>query len=196
MSLLYSCFRQVKDPRRAQAKQYELVHLLLYSVLGIASGATSYRRIHQFMDTHWLRLNEAFGSTWRKAPAYTSIRYCLHGLSSDEIEKALRCYARALRESIATEQETQSANPSDVRTRHVIALDGKTLRGSLDHFADRKAAQVLNAFLVEEQLVLGQIVFEDQYKDHEIPAAQRLINELGLSGVLYTLDALHCQKKP
>jgi predicted transposase YbfD/YdcC len=33
-------------------------------------------------------------------------------------------------------------------------------------------------------------------KDHEIQAAQRLIEALGLSGRLYTFDALHLQKKP
>lgn len=42
--------------------------------------------------------------------------------------------------------------------------------------------------------MLGQILIEDAGKDHEIQAAQRLIETLGLSGRLYTLDALHLQK--
>jgi predicted transposase YbfD/YdcC len=37
---------------------------------------------------------------------------------------------------------------------------------------------------------------EDADKDHEIQAVQRLIEELGLTGQLYTLDALHLQKTP
>lgn len=55
----------------------------------------------------------------------------------------------------------------------VIALDGKTLRGSLDRFEDRKAAQVLSAFIGEAQMVLGQILIEDADKDHEIQATHR-----------------------
>jgi predicted transposase YbfD/YdcC len=39
--------------------------------------------------------------------------------------------------------------------------------------------------------VLGHVLIED----HEIGAAQRLIQELGLAGCVFTLDALHCQKK-
>jgi predicted transposase YbfD/YdcC len=42
--------------------------------------------------------------------------------------------------------------------------------------------------------VLGQVLIEDAGKNHEIQAAQRLIETLGLAGRLYTLDALHLQK--
>jgi len=120
----------------------------LFSILAVMSGATSYRRIHQFMATHQQRLNEAFGCRWRRTPAYSSIRYVLQGLDPSEIAPHFRAHATTLAE-----------------TSPVIALDGKTLRGSLDRFEDRKAAQ-------------------------------RLIETLGLSGRLYTLDALHLQKKP
>ena len=182
MSLLKTCFANIPDPRRAQGKRYDLPHMLMYSVLAIVSGAISYRRIHQFIATHWQRLNEVFGSNWRKAPAYTSIRYTLQGLDAADVEQAFRAHINALLVS-----QTDKVRP-------LIALDGKTLRGSLDNFEDRKAAQVLSAFLVDAKLVLGHILIEDKDKDHEIQAAQRLINELGLAGHLYTLDALHCQK--
>jgi predicted transposase YbfD/YdcC len=33
-------------------------------------------------------------------------------------------------------------------------------------------------------------------KSNEIPAAQQMIEALGLEGRLFTLDAMHCQKKP
>ena len=32
-------------------------------------------------------------------------------------------------------------------------------------------------------------------KSNEIPAAQALIESLGLQGRVFTMDALHCQKK-
>lgn len=179
MSPLKQSLLPIPDHRRAQGKLYDLPHLLLFSILAVMSGATSYRRIHQFIRTHQARLNEVFGCRWRRTPAYSSIRYTLQGLNPDEIAPYFRAHAAGLADTAA-----------------VIALDGKTLRGSLDRFEDRKAAQVLSAFAVEEQVVLGQILIEDASKDHEIPAAQRLIETLGLTGRLYTLDALHLQKKP
>jgi len=181
MSLLRNCLAAIPDPRRAQGKMYDLPHLLLFSILAVASGATSYRRVHQFIATHWQRLNLAFGCRWKRAPAYTSIRYALQGLEATAVERAFRTHARAL----AGEPKT---------ARPVIAIDGKTLRGSLDRFEDRKAVQVLNALAGDSQLVLGHLLIENADKDHEIQAAQRLIRELDLSGWLYTLDALHLQK--
>jgi len=74
----------------------------------------------------------------------------------------------------------------------VIALDGKTLRGSFDHFNDRKAAQTSTAFASASAIVLAHIEIDD--KSNEIPAAQQMIGELGLTGVVFTADAMHCQK--
>lgn len=168
----------IPDHRRAQGRMYDLPHMLLFSILAVISGAASYRRIHQFIHTHQARLNEAFGCRWRRTPAYTSIRYTLQGLDPGEIAVHFRAHAATLADAAP-----------------VIALDGKTLRGSLDRFEDTKAAQVLSAFAGNEQIVLGQVLIEDADKDHEIQAAQRLIETLGLAGRLYTFDALHLQKK-
>jgi len=177
LSPLKQSLLPIPDHRRAQGKLYDLPHRLLFSILAVMSGATSYRRIHQFIRTHQARPNEAFGCRWRRTPAYSSIRYALQGLDVDEIAPHFRAHALPLAEDAS-----------------VIALDGKTLRGSLDRFEDRQAAQVLSAFAVGERIVLGQILSEDAGKAHEIQAAQRLIDALGLAGRLYTLDALHLQK--
>ena len=77
-----------------------------------------------------------------------------------------------------------------------IAMDGKVLRGSFDHFNDREAAQMLSAFATDSQRVLGHswITNEEGKKEHEIQAVQRLIEERGLSDQFFTRDALHTQK--
>ena len=73
-----------------------------------------------------------------------------------------------------------------------MAIDGKTLCGSFDAFHDRKAAHVLSAFATDGQIILGHLAISQ--KSNEIPAAQDMIATLGLSGRLFTLDAMHCQK--
>ena len=187
MKTLKECLGTVNDPRRAQGKRYDLVHTLLYCVLAVASGATSYRKIHAFIDTHWQRLNEVFGSTWNRAPAYTAVRKIVQALDAKEVEQALR--------RLACEQLEQTPQtPQTPVRRAIVTMDGKTLRGSLDRFEDRRAAQTLSALAGLERVVLGHIHMADQGKEHEIPAAQRLMAELGLAGCVITLDALHCQK--
>ena len=58
----------------------------------------------------------------------------------------------------------------------------------------RSAVQVLSAFETDTELVLAHIDIAE--KSNEIPAAQKLLAELGLAdGAIVMMDALHCQKK-
>lgn len=174
---------EVPDPRRAQGKLYSLPHVLLFSIFAIVTGCNSSRGIVTFIDVHRRKLNEAFGLTWRRAPAHTAIRYILQRLDPASVEASFRRHAALLQAARATSGQGS------------IALDGKTLRGSFDHYRDRAAAQVLSAFATDTALVLAHIDIPE--KSNEIPAAQKLLTELGLAaGAIVTMDALHCQKKP
>ena len=73
-----------------------------------------------------------------------------------------------------------------------VAIDGKTLRGSFDAFSDRKAAHMMSALRQVDQIVLGHLMVDE--KSNEIPAAPELIEALGLTGCVFTLDAEHAQK--
>ena len=75
-----------------------------------------------------------------------------------------------------------------------MAFDGKALKGSFDNFNDFKAKQVLSAFAVNTALVLAHIEIDE--KSNEIPAVQKLLEELNVAGHIVTCDAMHCQKKP
>ena len=175
----------IPDPRRKEGKLYKLPHVLLFAILAIVTGANSYRGIHTFIEAHRTRLNSAFGLSWKRAPAYTAIRYILRGLTASTVEQAFREHARLL--------ETAKVEAEHAKThRGVIAIDGKTLKHSFDNFNDRKAAQILSAFSTESALILAHVEIDD--KSNEIPAAQKLLSELDLAGRIVTLDAMHCQK--
>ena len=177
---LLALLGEIPDPRRAQGKLYKLAYLLLFSILAVVTGSSSYRGIRTFLEVHRLRLNAAFGLAWKTAPAHTAIRYILRGLDPAAIERVFRQHAAGLN---AAHQGSE---------QRLIALDGKTLRHSFDNFKDRKAAQVLSAFAVNTALVLAHVEIED--KSNEIPAAQKLLGELDIARHMVTLDALHCQK--
>lgn len=175
----------IPDPRRNEGKLYKLPHVLLFAILAIVTGSNSYRGIHTFIEVHRMRLNAAFGLSWKRAPAYTAIRYILRGLAASSVEQAFREHARLL-ETARVEAERAETH------RGVIAIDGKTLKHSFDNFNDRKAAQILSAFSTESALILAHVEIDD--KSNEIPAAQKLLSELDLTGRIVTLDAMHCQK--
>jgi hypothetical protein len=179
---LLSALEQIPDRRRAQGRRYPLPHLLLLSVLAVLAGATSYRGILVFIAVHReRRINVVFGVRLRRAPAVNTPRNLFQALDPAALEAAFRRHAAHL---------DAAAPPS--AGRRVIALDGKTLRRSFDHLHDRAAAHVLSAFATDAALVLAH--HEVPAVPDEIPAAQALIAELGVTGVLLTADALHCQK--
>jgi hypothetical protein len=178
---LLGLLADVPDPRRGQGRLYQLPHVLLFSILAVVTGCNSYRGIVTFIDVHRHRLNATFGLKWRRAPAYTAVRYILKRLNPADVEVVFRRHATLL----------QAART--IPGTGTIALDGKTLRGSFDNFNDRVAAQVLSAFATDTSLVLAHVDIAE--KSNEIPAAQALLAELGVAaGSIVTLDALHCQK--
>ena len=177
--MLKGFLSRIKDHRRKQGKRYELEHILLFSILAILSGATSYRKIHKFIVTHYDTLNEIFDLDWDRMPAHTTLRDIIQGTSRTELEKSFRQYSQELAKSDCHKQ--------------FIGCDGKVLRGSFDHFNDHKAVQILSAFGSDNRIILAHE--EIATKTNEIPTAQRLMQELGLSGYIFTFDALHCQEK-
>lgn len=177
---LLAALQDVPDPRRAQGKRYPLPYLLLFTVLALLSGAESYRGIITFLEQRRVLLNRHFGVTLKRAPVVNTLRTVLQALDTDDLEHAFRRHAAALLPA------------GEAGETPVIALDGKTLRRSFDHINDRKAAQTLSAFASAAAIILAHTEIDD--KSNEIPAVQQMIRDLGLTGVIFTVDAMHCQK--
>src|SRR6476661_3389611 len=121
---------RIPDPRRRQGRRYPLAPLLLFSVLAVLAGATSYRGILVFIAVHRERLNAVFGAALRRAPAVNTLRALFLALDPAELEAAFRQHARELCDAAPT--------PGS----RTVALDGKTLKRSFDHLNDKAAAHV------------------------------------------------------
>jgi len=179
---LLAALEDIRDPRRGQGKRYTLPHMLLFAVLAVLAGATSYQSIITFISLHRERLNQIFGARFRRAPALNTLRNLILALDPADLEAAFRRHARGLYDGAAGQ---------GLRT---VALDGKTLRHSFDHLHDQTAAHVLSAFATDAALTLAH--HEVLAAPDEVAAAQMLVSDLGLKGMLFTADALHCQKEP
>jgi DDE_Tnp_1-associated len=175
---LLAASEEIPDPRRRQGRRYPLAPLLLYSALAVLAGAASYRGILTFIGVHRERPNAAFGT--RRAPAVNTLRDLFQALEPAALEAAFREHARALAGAVP------ASGP------RVVALDGKTLRRSFDHLNDAAAAHLLGAFACDAALILAHR--EVRAAPDEVPAAQALIGDLGVGGVLFTAGALHCRK--
>ena len=104
----------IPDVRRGQGMKYDLGSILLFSIMAVLSGATSYRKIERYIHNHRERLNKLCDINWKRAPAHNSIRYALQGLDVNEVEKSFRQHSLELNE--------------DSSTYGSISMDGKVLR--------------------------------------------------------------------
>ena len=179
--MLLTALKSIPDGRRAQSKKYQLQYLIFFSILAILSNAKSYREIASFIETHFRILKKRYKLNWKDPPNYSTIRRAILSLNKVEIEKNFRSFSLKLLKKLA------------ITGIKLVAIDGKTLRGSFNNFNDTKSIQVLSAFLANDLLILGHEEIVND-KTNEIPLAQKMIKELGLIGVVFTLDALHCQK--
>src|SRR3954449_9173037 len=85
---LLAALADVRDPRRRQGQRYSMRHLLLFSVLAVLTGATSYQGIITFIALQRERLNTVFGASFRRAPAVNTLRHLFLALGRDDLEAA------------------------------------------------------------------------------------------------------------
>jgi len=81
---------------------------------------------------------------------------------------------------------------ADKHDQEIIAIDGKTVRGSYDNASNKKAIHMVNAWAVKNGLSLGQLKTYD--KSNEITAIPDLLDTLMIKGATITIDAMGCQK--
>jgi predicted transposase YbfD/YdcC len=75
----------------------------------------------------------------------------------------------------------------------VIALDGKTVKGSYDRKEGKKALHLVSVWSSSHRLVLRQQKVRN--KSNEITAIPELLEMLSIEGAVLTLDAMGCQKE-
>ena len=176
--MLLCYLKNIPDARRAQGRRFALDKVLAISIIAMLCGATSYRGIHAFMKGNFEEIKEQFGLNWKKPPAYTTIRKIIMKVDTNELERCFREYSHSL-----------SSKTS------VISIDGKSLRGSYNNIEDKRMRQVLSAFSVNDKIILAHEDIDGDIKTNEIPLARKIISSFENRGVIFTLDALHCQKK-
>jgi len=181
--MLWDCLKRVTDKRGKQAQQYKQADVLFLSILAALCGAHSYRKMHIFIKKGFPTFQKLLGLKWRKAPSYTTIRDIIQGVDTDSLEREYREYTQSLVDKYGNRKLGLK----------FAAGDGKTLRNSYNNMEDQKARQVFSIFDTELNIIFAHEEIDE--KTNEIPVFQNLVHELGMEGFIFTLDALHCQKK-
>lgn len=170
-------FQDLQDPRVERTRKHPLINIVFMTVCGVLSGANSIAGIHEFaIDRRsWLARYLDLSSG---IPSEDTFGRVLARLDPAAFEKCLLGWIRDVQE--LTEDR-------------VVAIDGKTLRGSADREAGRAAIHMVSAWATENKLSLGQVVVAE--KSNEITAIPNLLDLLEIAGALVTIDAMGCQRE-
>lgn len=81
---------------------------------------------------------------------------------------------------------------TQVKEGDIVAIDGKTMRGTANKSTGKKAIDIVSAWCSNDKLVLGQV--KKNEKINEITAIPELLDRLFIKGSIVTIDAMGCQK--
>ncbi|MCP4410377.1 MAG: ISAs1 family transposase [Gammaproteobacteria bacterium] len=165
-----------EDPRIDRNKIHGLIDVIVLTVCAVASGADGWEAIEQFgkEKIDWLRNYVALNNG---VPSHDGIAYVLSRLSPQKFRECFMSWTRAVTEETGGE---------------VIAIDGKTAKGSRDRKHQRNPLHMVSAWACHNRLVLGQQATQE--KSNEITAIPKLLRLLELKGCIVTIDAMGCQR--
>ena len=162
----------VPDPRARRGVRHRLTVILGLAVCAVLAGARSFTAIAEWAADADQDTREALGISGA-VPCESTFRRTLQNLDADSLDEAAGAWAQ------------QRTAPSR-GARRLIAVDGKTLRGS--GTAGGPARHLLAALDHVHGVVLGQV--DVKAKTNEIPMFATLLDRMDLAGAVVTADAL------
>lgn len=172
---LQHAFADLTDPRVERTKEHRLLDIVAIAICAIICGADSWVAVEEFGNTKhaWLR-------TWLPLhggiPSHDTFGRVFAALDAEQFQQGFLQWVRAVWPASAGE---------------VVAVDGKTLRGSHDRSVGKAAIHLVSAWANERRVVLAQRKVND--KSNEITAIPDVLALLDLTGCTVTIDAMGCQ---
>jgi predicted transposase YbfD/YdcC len=170
-------FSELPDPRVERTKRHKLLDIVAIAMCGVICGADNWVEIEEFglIREEWLR---GFLELPNGIPSHDTFGRVFARLDAEAFRGSFMAWVRAVHTLTAGQ---------------VVALDGKTMRGSAEASSGKAALHVVSAWASENQMVLGQLAVEG--KSNEVTAIPQLLEMLVVQGCIVTVDAMGCQKK-
>ena len=170
----------VEDPRSGHGLRHPLPEFLLMMIMAMMSGCNAKREIDRFLKRHRKEFQQSF-RLLHKTPSHVTIGTVFQSIDFDKFAESFNKWA--LQYVPMCKGDTKS-------------VDGKAIAGTTSHCHDsyQNFVSLVSVFASQRGIVLSCGKIENG-KESEIPTVQQLIRALDVKGEVFTLDALHCQKK-
>jgi predicted transposase YbfD/YdcC len=173
---LLGVLARVADPRRRRGVRHRLGVILGLALCAVVAGARSFTAIAEWAADADEQTLGALGAG-RVVPSESTFRRTLQRLDAGAFDDLAGAWA-------------QRATMPGPGQRRVIAVDGKTLRGSASR--GEPGDHLLAALDHAHGAVLAQV--EVGAKTNEIPMFPLLLDRIDVTGAVITADAMHAQR--
>jgi predicted transposase YbfD/YdcC len=172
---LLTYFKSLSDPRVERSQDHPLLSIVGIALCATLGGADDWVAVERFGNakSDWLG---RFLDLTNGVPSHDTFGRVFARLDPTQFEACFRDWVAGVVS----------------RLPGLVAIDGKTLRGSRDKASGRKALHLVSAWATEARLTLGLVAVDD--KSNEIKAIPKLLQILDLEGALVSIDAMGCQK--
>jgi predicted transposase YbfD/YdcC len=169
-------FSSMLDPRVDRTKRHKLLDIIFIAIAGAVCGADNWKAIEVFAQARkvWL---ETFLELSNGIPSHVTFWRVFRRIDAAEFHKCFVSWIQAAFEQVDGD---------------IIAIDGKTMRGSSDSSAVSSSLHIVSAWAAEHNITLAQVKVGE--KSNEITAIPTLLNMITIRGAVVTMDAMGCQK--
>jgi hypothetical protein len=171
-------FEALEDPRTDNHNRLHNFHdILVIAILGTICGTDGWTEICEFAEAKldWLK---TFLELPHGIPSHDTFGRVFSLLDAEVFEECFLAWIASL--SIDLQNE-------------IIAIDGKSLRGSHNKRKEIKMLHVVSAWASKNKILLGQIKTDE--KSNEITAIPELLDMIDVTGSTVTIDAMGCQQE-
>ena len=171
--------KQIPDFR--SQPRYPLWVILLLVVMGTMSGCQGYRALEDFVERHQQGLIELLELPYKRLPSFSTLRRVMVRLDFVALTVGFNAWAKAAFPTVAGEP---------------LGTDSKGIGASVIDYDSsyQDFVNVVSAFSSRQGVVVALQAMRHA-QTSEIATVRTLLEELQLSGVCFSMDALHSQKK-
>jgi predicted transposase YbfD/YdcC len=190
---IYRAFEQIEDRRCKRGVRYSAALILTLVVLGKLAGMTTLQAIAE-----WVRLQAGWlccvlpcsRKAFPCAATYSNVLRAVDAEQVNEILSQLLARVHAIKQ--CGEEPSRLVRGAEQEQHRHVALDGKTLRGTLGHQApDQMAMHHVALYEIQTGRMLKEEVTAE--KQNELSIVSHFLTELWVKGRIITADALHTQ---
>lgn len=170
----------LEDPRRGQGQRHKLQDVMIIVIMAILSGYQGLKGFARFAASNEKELTEVLNLK-HGVPCYFTFRAILTGLDEQLLAQKFTEWVKSYHPDLGDD---------------FIALDGKAVASTISGSQTKlqNFISIVNAFGHQSSMVYGMKSFENG-KSGEAEALRTLVIQLGLKDKIFTMDALHSQKK-